>query len=147
MLLLGAGGAARAVAAALVERGAEVEVAARRAEARDALVAAVPGVRATEWPTGGGAAAEVVVNATPIGMGDDPNLPLEPAPDQWVVDLVYHPIETPLLRRARAVGASPVGGLGMLVHQAGLAFEQWTGVPAPLDAMRAAAIGATTPAD
>ena len=82
--------------------------------------------------------AEVVVNATPIGMGGDPALPVEPASDQWVVDLVYHPLETPLLRRARAVGAPTVGGLGMLVHQAALAFEQWTGVPAPLDAMRAA---------
>jgi shikimate dehydrogenase len=142
VLLLGAGGAARAVAAALVGRGAVVEVAARRAEARDAMVAAVPGVRATEWPTAGTAPAEIVVNATPIGMGDDPNLPVEPAPDQWVVDLVYHPLETPLLRRARAVGASPVGGIGMLVHQAALAFEQWTGVPAPLDAMRAAAVSA-----
>jgi shikimate dehydrogenase len=139
VLLLGAGGAARAVAAALVGRGATVEVAARRAEAGDALAAAVRGVRAVEWPSVGVAAAEIVVNATPIGMGDDPNLPVEPAPDQWVVDLVYHPLETPLLRRARAVGASTVGGLGMLVHQAALAFEQWTGVPAPLDAMRAAA--------
>ena len=64
---------------------------------------------------------------------------MEPAPGQWIVDLVYHPLETPWLRRARDVGAPTVGGLGMLVHQAALAFEQWTGVPAPLDAMHAAA--------
>jgi shikimate dehydrogenase len=142
VLLLGAGGAARAVAAALVGRGARVGVAARRAEARDALVAAVPGTRAVEWPASGPAAADIVVNATPIGMGDDGGLPVEPATGQWIVDLVYHPLETPWLRRARTIGAPTVGGLGMLVHQAALAFEQWTGVPAPLDAMRAAAGGA-----
>jgi shikimate dehydrogenase len=56
------------------------------------------------------------------------------------VDLVYHPLETPLLAAAREVGARPVGGLGMLVHQAALAFEAWTGVPAPVEAMRAAAL-------
>ena len=139
VLLLGAGGAARAVAAALVGRGAAVDVAARRAESGAALVAAVPGVRPADWPTGAPAAVEIVVNATPIGMGDDSRVPIPPAPDQWVVDLVYHPLETPFLRAAREVGASTVGGLGMLVHQAALAFEQWTGVAAPLDAMRAAA--------
>jgi shikimate dehydrogenase len=139
VLLLGAGGAARAVAAALVARGAQVAVAARRPEARDALVVAVPGTGTAEWPTDGPAPFDVVVNATPIGMGDDPSLPVEPAPGQWIVDLVYHPFETPLLRRARDVGAPTVDGLGMLVHQAALAFEQWTGVPPPLDAMRAAA--------
>jgi len=79
------------------------------------------------------------VNATPIGMAGDPGLPVEPVAGQWVVDLVYHPLETPLLRRAGAVGAPTVGGLGMLVHQAALAFEQWTGVAAPLDAMWQAA--------
>ena len=82
---------------------------------------------------------EVVVNATPIGMGDDRSIPVEPISEQWVVDLVYHPMETELLARARSVGARPVGGLGMLVHQAALAFELWTGVPAPLPVMRDAA--------
>jgi shikimate dehydrogenase len=116
-----------------------VQVAARRREASDALAAAVPGARTLEWPGPVPVAAEVVVNATPIGMGSDSALPIEPAPDQWIVDLVYHPLDTPLLQRARAVGAPTVNGLGMLVHQAALAFEQWTGVAAPLDAMRAAA--------
>ncbi len=141
VVVLGAGGASRAVVAALVDRGARVQVAARRREASEALAAAVRGVTAADWPGPEPVAADVVVNATPIGMGEDPALPVEPASDQWVVDLVYHPLETPLLRRARAVGAPTVDGLGMLVHQAALAFEQWTGVPAPLDAMRAAAAG------
>jgi shikimate dehydrogenase len=143
VLLLGAGGAARAVAAALVRHGAVVEVAARRTDARDALVDAVPGVRPADWPTTGPAGSEIVVNATPIGMGGDDALPVLPAADQWIVDLVYHPLETAWLRRAAVIGEPTVGGLGMLVHQAALAFEQWTGVPAPLDAMRRAA--ASTP--
>ncbi len=147
VLVLGAGGAARAVAAALVTVGAEVTVAARRIDAAKELVRAIPGVRAVPWPGSNADVGsrpesvdvEVVVNATPIGMGDDRAIPVEPVPEQWIVDLVYHPTETELLARALAVGARPVGGLGMLVHQAALAFELWTGVPAPLDVMREAA--------
>jgi shikimate dehydrogenase len=58
-----------------------------------------------------------------------------------VVDIVYHPLETPLLEAARAVDATPVDGLGMLVGQAALAFERWTGVEAPIDDMRRGATG------
>lgn len=139
VLVLGAGGAARAVAAALVGRGAEVTVAARRSDAAAQLAATISGVRPVAWPNAGPVDVEVVVNATPIGMGDDPSIPVEPMTHQWIVDLVYHPVETTLLARARAVGARPVGGLGMLVHQAALAFELWTGVRAPLEVMRRAA--------
>ncbi|MGZ4797760.1 MAG: shikimate dehydrogenase [Acidimicrobiia bacterium] len=138
VMVLGAGGAAHAVAAALVAAGATVEVAARRHPAALALAAAVPGVAPARWPTGP-ADVDIVVNATPIGMGSDATIPVPAAPDQWIVDLVYHPLETPWLAAARAGGAHPVGGLGMLVHQAALAFELWTGVAAPLEAMRAAA--------
>jgi shikimate dehydrogenase len=56
-----------------------------------------------------------------------------------VVDTIYHPMETPLLADARSRGVPCANGLGMLVHQAALAFEQWTGTDAPLDVMRAAA--------
>ncbi|MCZ7526113.1 MAG: hypothetical protein M5U14_06865 [Acidimicrobiia bacterium] len=55
---------------------------------------------------------------------------------------MYHPLETSLLRAARARGVPGANGLGMLVHQAALAFERWTGRPAPVDAMRAAALDA-----
>jgi shikimate dehydrogenase len=58
-----------------------------------------------------------------------------------VVDLVYDPLETPLLRAARVAGAPAIDGLGMLVHQAAVAFESWTGVAPPLDVMRTAAGG------
>jgi shikimate dehydrogenase len=68
--------------------------------------------------------------------------PLDPSrlgPGHTVVDLVYHPAETPLLAAARAAGARTQNGLPMLVHQAALSFTLWTGVEAPLPAMRAAA--------
>ena len=139
VLVLGAGGAAHAVAAALVTKGAQVRVAARREHAAAELVARVPGVEVAPWPETGSADTEVVVNATPIGMGSDATVPIQPRVDQWVVDLVYHPVETAFLAEARRVGAHSVGGLGMLVHQAALSFEQWTGVAAPLAAMFEAA--------
>ena len=142
VLVLGAGGAARAVAAALVGRGARVSVAARRADAASELAGRVSGVTVAEWPGDRPVDVGVVVNATPIGMGEDRTTPVAPQSGQWVVDLVYHPSETPLLTRAKLVGAHPVGGIGMLVHQAALSFERWTGRAAPLAVMRTAAIGA-----
>ena len=139
VLVLGAGGAARAVAAALVGRGAHVSVAARRNRAASELAEQVVGVELVPWPGDQTVDAHIVVNATPVGMAGDVTVAFAPRADQWVVDLVYHPIETPLLARAAQVGAHPIGGLGMLVHQAALSFERWTGLPAPLPAMRAAA--------
>jgi shikimate dehydrogenase len=84
--------------------------------------------------------ADLVVNATPLGAHGE-SLPI-PAlgPDVLVVDLLYRPRQTPLLAAARDAGASSYGGLGLLLHQAGLAFELWTGRPAPLDVMSAAAM-------
>jgi len=100
------------------------------------------------------AAAGYVVNATSVGMagvggagaGELP-LALEALHGgQVLADLVYHPLDTPLLQGARARGAAVVDGLGMLVHQAALQLEAWTGLGAPVGAMRAAAeraLGAT----
>jgi shikimate dehydrogenase len=95
------------------------------------------------------AAADVVVNATPVGMARPPARQLPPGlpfglrkedlgPGQLVVDLVYVPRRTPLLEVAEARGAAVADGIGMLVHQAALQVETWTGRPAPLDAMLAA---------
>jgi len=88
----------------------------------------------------------LVVNATPLGMhgepGPVPTIALNPG--QLVVDTVYHPMETPFLVAARARGAATANGLGMLVHQAALAFERWTGVDAPLGVMHAAATAGLT---
>ena len=100
------------------------------------------GLAARRGTTSDAAEAELIVNATPLGMGASGLLPLDPlqlSPGQIVNDLVYHPLETPLLRAARASGATCVSGVGMLIHQAGLQFELWTGQVAPLGAMRAAA--------
>lgn len=88
----------------------------------------------------------MVINATSVGMGAPVGalapLPLDPTSlheGQVVVDLVYQPLQTPLLRAAAAAGARPIDGLGMLVHQAALAVELWTGRTPDLAAMDAAA--------
>jgi shikimate dehydrogenase len=149
VLVLGAGGAARAVVLALAQAGSTVTVAARRDDAAAAAANLAPGVRAIAWAEAADAAAahDVVVNATPIGMdrGDAGGRGATPVPPavitarHVVVDLVYHPLETPLLAAARAAGATAVDGVGMLVHQAALQVERWSGRPAPVEIMAAAA--------
>jgi shikimate dehydrogenase len=145
VLVLGAGGAARAVVLALGRQGSKVVVAARRENAALAAAELVPGAVASTWPPHEGllARADIVVNATPIGMAADPRSPLDAAeafrPGQVVVDLIYHPLETPMLAAAAAAGAATVNGVGMLVHQAALQVEGWTGRAAPLPEMWAAA--------
>ncbi|HEX5614057.1 MAG TPA: shikimate dehydrogenase [Acidimicrobiia bacterium] len=144
VLLLGAGGAARAVAVALGRAGCRVHVAARRAAAARDAAALVAGGVTVEWDErhDAVAAATLVVNATPIGMGGEGESPLRPdvlGPRHVVADLVYHPLLTPLLRSATERGSAGVDGLGMLVHQAALAFERWTATPAPVAVMTAAA--------
>jgi shikimate dehydrogenase len=143
VLVLGSGGAARAVVLALARRGAQVTVAARRPDAAAAAAALAPDVTSAGFDDLSALAsgAEVVVNATPLGMAGE-TLPLDPSvlgPGHWAVDLVYHPEVTPFLAAADAAGARTVGGLGMLVHQAAAAFELMTGVPAPVAALRAGA--------
>ena len=142
-VVLGAGGAARAVVDALVNAGAKhVLVAARRAEQAEGLAGGTVASVSFEADALAGAiaASALVVNATPLGTGgEDPPFPVETLDARHVVfDLVYHPEPTPLVRIARERGARACNGIGMLVHQAALSFEAWTGVPAPLDAMTAA---------
>ncbi len=143
-LVLGSGGAARAVVHALAEARAEaVVVAARRPEA-GAAVATLAGAVGTPGPLEAVGDADLVVDATPVGMaGHDPGPPLDPSrmgPGQLVVDLVYDPPWTPLLEAARAGGAATANGLGMLLHQAALSFRLWTGEDPPLEAMSAALV-------
>ncbi len=144
VLVVGGGGAARAVGVALARAAAVVAVSARRSEAAAALAALAPGTTVVEWDRRDEAvsAADIVVNTTPLGMLGDTTLAIDPRSirsGQVVADLVYRPLATPLLAAARAAGAGTVDGLGMLVHQAALAFEQWTGVAPPVGVMRAAA--------
>jgi shikimate dehydrogenase len=142
-VVLGAGGAGRAIALALGDAGAHVVIAARRGDAATEAAALVPGARGVELKDVSPALAEVelVVNATPVGMRGEPAIiDAKVLPEDAVVaDAIYHPAETPLLAAARERGLTCIGGLGMLVHQAALSFESFTGATAPLDAMRAAA--------
>lgn len=143
VLVLGAGGAARAVVLALGRAGASVTVAARKLEAAKVAAALAPDGGAVRLADAAGLCPshDVVVNATPLGMaGELPPLdPLLLGPAHAVVDLVYHPAETPLLAAARSRGATTQNGVPMLVHQAARSFTLWTGVEAPVDAMAAAA--------
>jgi shikimate dehydrogenase len=146
-LVIGAGGAARAVIRALAEAGAvEIVVAARRPEAA-AEAAVLAGGVGRFGSIEAADSADLVVNATPVGMGEvvdlAPALPVEATrlgAGQVVVDLIYHPLVTPLLAAARQQGAVAVNGVGMLLHQAAIAFRLWTGAEAPLEAMSAAVL-------
>lgn len=144
-VVVGAGGAARAVVRALAGAGASRVSVVNRTPAAAEIAARLAGPVGRVAGVDALADADIVVQATPVGMGDDPGLPFDPAatPDTaTIIDLVYHPEVTPLLAAAEQRGQRTVGGLGMLVHQAARAFEAWTGVAAPRDAMWAAARGA-----
>jgi shikimate dehydrogenase len=150
-LVMGAGGAARAVVKALDDLGAsEIMIAARSSERGSALTELVGRARAkvVDWSDAVELAGEVmiVVNATPLGSDDDNPLP-DAAwhPGQAVVDLVYSPPATPLVEAARIAGADAWGGLGMLVRQAAASFQIWTGQDPPLETMSAAAVHAIGP--
>ena len=143
VLVIGAGGAARAVASALVDGGAaSLTVVARRPEAAEELAAHLRGlgtaasIETSSWPPEG-ARSTLVLNTTPLKE----QLVLEPRAGQQVVDLAYLPDGRPtaLVEAARVAGCElVVDGLDVLVGQGAASFELWTGVPAPVEVMRAA---------
>jgi shikimate dehydrogenase len=140
VVVLGAGGAARAVIHALAEAGAVDVAVVNRTPASGAVAARLAGHVGRFGEPDDVRRADIVVNATPVGMGDG-RVPLDIEllrPGLVVADLVYRPLETPLLAAARVAGATVVDGLGMLVHQAAVAFTLFTGEPAPVEAMAAA---------
>lgn len=142
VVVLGAGGAARAVVDALGRAGAAEVVVVNRNADRAATAAALAGPVGRVGSAADVADAELVVNATSVGMGTL-ELPLDPGllrAGQVVADLVYHPLETALLAAARSAGARVVDGLGMLVHQAALQQELWLGARPDTAVMRAAAL-------
>jgi shikimate dehydrogenase len=139
--VLGAGGAARSVIDALARVGIDHIVVINRSAARAEAAAQLGVGRARVGDATDIARVDLVVNATSVGMGTD-EAPFDLAllhAGQVVADLVYHPLETALLRAARLCGATAVDGLGMLVHQAALQQQLWTGVSPNPAAMRAAA--------
>jgi shikimate dehydrogenase len=137
-LVLGAGGSARAVVFALKAHGWDVAVAARRIEQAQALVTEF-GLQAAQSLDPKTVDFELLVNTTPLGM--TPNIETCAwdwgfPPRAFVYDLVYNPPETLLMKRARAAGLQASNGLGMLIEQAALAFELWTGQQADRTAMK-----------
>jgi shikimate dehydrogenase len=144
-VVIGAGGAARAVVKALGAAGAErIAVINRTFERAERLAAQfAPAARAARWSalTALLADADLLVNASPLGMIGQPALEIDLAPlggRAIVADLVYVPLETPLLAAARSRGLKRVDGLGMLLHQAAPGFEHWFGArPAVTSELRA----------
>jgi shikimate dehydrogenase len=151
-LIFGAGGAGRACALALARAGAASLTVAAREPGRVADVAAAieglgTAVHAVAFDGAVNVHADLIVNATPLG-GRQESLPVPPlGPDTLVVDLLYHPAVTPLQVQARAGGAVAFGGIGLLLHQAALSFEVWTGQQPPLEVMSAAALAAMSDHD
>jgi shikimate dehydrogenase len=172
-VVLGAGGAGRAAVWGLAQAGAAEVVVVNRSPARGAQAAALAGAAGRLGQTTDVTEADLVVNATPVGMAGPGNmaggdgaagpgnmaggdgaagpgnmaggyaaLPVDPAllrADQLVMDLIYHPATTPLMRAAAARGARVVGGLPMLVHQAAHQVRRWTGAEPPVADMTEAA--------
>ena len=162
VLLVGAGGAARAAILALRQGGAE----------RVTIVNRTPDRAADLEPLGGGLdlrfapldpsdatfrgaarSARIIIQSTSVGMHHGPAEGESPVPAAWLgadhvaFDLVYTPQETPFLRDAKRAGAQTIGGIEMLVHQGAEAFRLWTGQEAPVEVMYAAAREALAGAD
>jgi 3-dehydroquinate dehydratase/shikimate dehydrogenase len=136
ILVLGAGGAARAAVFGLKERGAEIfilnrNVAAAQKLARQAKARTVKRQDLKKLDF------DVIINATPVGMGNTRETPLDPEEirAKIVFDMVYDPAETRLLKLAKERGAEGIPGSEMFVHQAARQFEIWTGKPAPREDM------------
>ncbi len=150
--VLGAGGAARSALAMLLDAGVERVFLLNRTEDRAAVLAKLFGTKVTvrPWAERAGCLADValLVNTTSLGMAGQPalDLALDRLPTGAVVyDIVYVPLETPLLRAARARGLHAVDGLGMLLHQARPGFKAWFGVDPEVTPDLHAAIAATIP--
>ena len=142
VLVLGAGGAARAAVFGLKERGAEVWIL-NRTSAKAQKLARQAKAHTIKRADLRKIAFDVIINATPVGMGNTLDCPLKVQDFQALVvfDMVYDPVETHLLQVARAKGIAVIPGVEMFVQQAARQFEIWTGKPAPAgDMLRAVTI-------
>jgi len=153
LLLLGAGGAAKAIAFSLASEVEELVVLNRASEKAKELAEALS--RTFGKKVVGGALspsaiqknlqdAQILINATSVGMHPNTSQSLVAPqwlkPDLFVMDIVYNPVETKLVKDAKAVGAQVVSGVEMLLYQGAASFEIWTGVSAPIEVMRRAAL-------
>jgi 3-dehydroquinate dehydratase/shikimate dehydrogenase len=143
VLLLGAGGSARAAAFALAKVGADVSIWARRALRARGLARAVGG-QAVSRSALRRERFDALVNCTPVGMYPGGGSPLEASEVNAavVMDLIYRPRETELLRQAKARGSAIISGVEMFLEQGAAQFELWTGKPAPRAVMRSAVMRA-----
>ena len=152
VVLLGAGGAARAIAFSIARAGARLTIANRTVSRARALASTIEQKLKVNVEVASLGRAEltkalknagVLINATSVGMHPKTNKTLVSASMMHrglvVYDIVYEPLRTKLLREARRAGGKTIDGLGMLVHQGALAFEIWTGKRAPIKIMEAAA--------
>jgi len=146
VLVLGAGGSARAAVAACAGMGAKIKIIARRREQAESLISDLQ-LPITIYDLTindlhrASADCSLIINCTPLGM--NPNIDSSPwfdsvpfPKESFVYDLVYNPRETKLVKQARAQGLDADTGLGMLIEQGALAFELWTGMNAPRKIMR-----------
>jgi len=140
VLILGAGGVARAIAFGLERRGASITITNRHDERATQLAEEIGG-RTVNWGQRASTIAEIIINCTPVGM--HPNVddtPVPPAafqkPNMVAFDTVYHPESTMFLKLAKEREAKTVSGVDMFVHQAAEQFKLYTGKDAPMDAMR-----------
>jgi shikimate dehydrogenase len=143
IVIVGAGGAARSIALAMAEHGAQVGIFNRTARSAEEVVEIV-GAASSVVQEEAIRDADVIVNATPLGMSDD-SLPFDPSllsKGQSLIDLIYEPEKTALLVEAESLGVKTLNGVGMLLHQAGAQFQLWTGCEPPLKEM-AQAVGLT----
>jgi len=154
IVILGAGGASRSVSFALAKEAEELVILNRTVARAEKLVSDVRRLIGGDEKIRWGSLteenirkelceADILINATPIGMSpNEDETPVNKSylnPDLVVFDLVYHPLETRLLKEARMVGAKTINGLSMLIHQGAASFEIWTGVKAPIEVMMKAA--------
>ncbi len=143
IVIVGAGGAARSIALAMAEHGARVGIFNRTATSAEEVVEIV-GAASSVVQEEAIREADVIVNATPLGMSND-SLPFDPSllsKGQSLIDLIYEPEKTALLVEAESLGVKTLNGVGMLLHQAGAQFQLWTGCEPPLKEM-AQAVGLT----
>jgi shikimate dehydrogenase len=150
IVILGAGGVSRAISFTLAEQGAEIAILSRsqKIEWAEKLTINKSKVLAMELNNTNLKSvlshADILVNATSVGMSPDTDNTLVPQelfrPGMLVFDVIYNPEKTRLLADAEKAGAVAVGGLDMLIWQGALSFELWTGIKAPADVMKKAAV-------